>query len=245
MLNFTSWMRSEGLSKSSVLKYHGAMEGALSEWALAAGLTQNNLLEITNKSKFDAVALKIKELPIFKERNSTGHKMYSSALNKYSEFLAKGGISSIEEDIEQIVEDTGINTTEKAQLINVRLGQGVFRSKLLDYWGQCAVTGVRDTGMLLASHIKPWSKCGNEERLDQFNGLLLTPNLDRAFDQGLISFSPVGNILISSAFPEAEAFGINRDMFVSLVPEHFPYMEYHRTNVFRTEEGLLLASSVD
>ena len=51
--------------------------------------------------------------------------------------------------------------------------------------------------MLKASHIKPWNISDDYERLDEYNGLLLTPNLDAAFDSGLISFDKDGVILIS------------------------------------------------
>lgn len=38
-----------------------------------------------------------------------------------------------------------------------------------------------------ASHIKPWRKCSNKERLDPQNGLLLTARINALFDCGLIS----------------------------------------------------------
>lgn len=34
----------------------------------------------------------------------------------------------------------------------------------------------------------------NQERLDQCNGILLLPNLDKAFDLGYITFTDVGSI---------------------------------------------------
>ncbi|MCU7871342.1 MAG: HNH endonuclease [Candidatus Thiodiazotropha sp. (ex Lucinoma borealis)] len=227
-------MYSVGLSKSSVEKYYGAIGGVLSEWALSAELVNRNILEITNKTKFDALSIKISALPIFLERNSTGHSMYSSALSKYSEFLANGTISTVKEDIEEIVGNMNLEETEKSQLISARVGQGKYRKSLLSYWGRCAVTGVKEPVMLLASHIKPWSKCSNEERLDQFNGLLLSPNLDRAFDQGLVSFSENGSIIISPLLSDPETLGIHPDMHIQLCPEHQQYMEYHRANVFKT-----------
>lgn len=232
--NFERWMYSVGLSKSSVEKYYGAIGGVLSEWALSAELVNRNILEITNKTKFDALSIKISALPIFLERNSTGHSMYSSALSKYSEFLANGTISTVKEDIEEIVGNMNLEETEKSQLISARVGQGKYRKSLLSYWGRCAVTGVKEPVMLLASHIKPWSKCSNEERLDQFNGLLLSPNLDRAFDQGLVSFSENGSIIISPLLSDPETLGIHPDMHIQLCPEHQQYMEYHRANVFKT-----------
>jgi len=105
---------------------------------------------------------------------------------------------------------------------------------LLSYWGNCAVTGASDPALLLASHIKPWSKSSDIERLDKFNGLLLTPNLDRAFDQGLISFDSLGNILISNEFKEPGKLGINKSMNIALEEEHQTYMEFHRENVFKS-----------
>ncbi|MGY0580214.1 MAG: HNH endonuclease [Paraglaciecola chathamensis] len=233
-MNFDRWMYSTGLSKSSVLKYSGAIEGVLSDWAREGSLIQGSILDIKSKTNFDALVKKVHQLPIFQERNSTGHNMYSSALNKYSEYLSLGAIQSIEEDIEEIIYQESIEPTEKAQLISARVGQGQFRKSLLSYWGKCAVTGASDPALLLASHIKPWSKSNDIERLDRFNGLLLTPNLDRAFDQGLISFDPSGEILISSELKEPEKLGINESMKIYLETEHHNYMGFHRKNLFKS-----------
>jgi hypothetical protein len=52
--------------------------------------------------------------------------------------------------------------------------------------GCCRLTGVSDRRFLRASHIEPWRLCEtNHERLDGYNGLLLTPTF---FDKGYISF---------------------------------------------------------
>lgn len=231
-MKFDSWMKNTGLSKSSVLKYYGAIVGVLSDWARESGIISGSIIDVTSSVKFDFIALKIRELSIFQERNSTGHNMYSSALNKYSEFIAKGVLTSVEEDIEAIVTNPAIDTTEKTQLINSRLGQGQYRKSLTDYWKCCSVTGYSDTRMLVASHIKPWSHSSNSERLDIFNGLLLVPNLDKTFDRGLISFEGNGKILISTSLQQPNALGINDRMSVPLVKDHQAYMKYHRTNLF-------------
>jgi hypothetical protein len=238
-MNFNEWMKSTGLSDTSVRKYFSAIKGPLSDWAFKENIIQGNILKITNKSKFDAVAIKIKKLPIFVERNTTGHSMYSSALNKYSEYLEKGAISSIAEDIEEIVASSLIKATEKERLINARLGQGHYREELLAYWGQCAVTGYKNELMLVASHIKPWSRSSNIERLDKFNGLLLTPALDRAFDRGLISFSQIGKIKIAPSFQEPHILGITETMTVPLTSQHEVYMAYHRRQVFIKRSPML------
>jgi len=60
---------------------------------------------------------------------------------------------------------------------------------LLDLWeGRCAVTGLAVPELLRASHIKPWADCETDaERLDVYNGFLLAPHLDAAFDLGFIT----------------------------------------------------------
>lgn len=225
-------MISTGLSQSSVLKYYGAIEGVLSDWARDAALIEGNILEIKKKSHFESLVKSLHTLQAFQVRNNTGHNMYSSALNKYSEYLSSFVSNSIEEDIQDILYEESINQTEKIQLISARIGQGLFRKSLFDYWGKCAVTGVTEPTMLLASHIKPWSMSTNTERLDRFNGLLLIPNLDSAFDKGHITFDDTGLIIISSDFTESVALGINKTMSVNLNNQHQSYMEFHRKNIF-------------
>ena len=71
-----------------------------------------------------------------------------------------------------------------------RVGQQAYRQAMLDYWGgACAVTGLAWPQALRASHAKPWAECAScAERLDVFNGLLLSANLDVLFDSFLVSF---------------------------------------------------------
>lgn len=86
--------------------------------------------------------------------------------------------------------------------------------------------------MLLASHAKAWSDCSNRERLDAYNGLLLTPNLDRLFDKGLIGFTDAGELLLSGLLSKenAELLGVGPSTHLRLVrPRHLPYLRAHRT----------------
>ena len=96
--------------------------------------------------------------------------MYSAALTNYADYLSDVTQGELEKDISLIVEDTVLTDTEKTTLVNTRVGQGQFRKQLINQWRGCAVTGYRDTRFLVASHIKPWSKANNQERLDPFNG---------------------------------------------------------------------------
>lgn len=128
--------------------------------------------------------------------------------------------------------------TEVERLVVQRVGQDVFRAGLMDYWdGRCAVTGLAVPELLRASHIKPWAACDTDaERLDVFNGLLLAPHLDAAFDGGFVTFEDDGQVRLSPAL-SSEARGA-----LSLGPglktrtplaRHHAYLAWHRSHVFR------------
>jgi hypothetical protein len=234
LMTFDEWMIHKGLSNSTVLKYDGAINGSLSDWAIDNDLISGPLTSITHKAAFDAIALRISKLPIYIDRNDRGHHMYSSALAKYSEYLTEGYDNDVETDIEDILEDTEVSETDKISLVKCRIGQGTFRQKLIGYWGACSATKFKDTNLLIASHIKPWKASTNAERLDVFNGLLLTPNLDKAFDSGLVTFDDNGKIIISPQLLEPEKLGINADQSIPLASEHLKYMSFHRKFVYRS-----------
>lgn len=133
-------------------------------------------------------------------------------------------------------------STEAERLVVQRVGQDLFRGALLDYWqGRCCVTGLDVPELLRASHIRPWAMCErDEERLDVFNGLLLSPNLDALFDGGWITFAPDGKMLVSAALPSTAlgALGIAADCQVQgLQARHEQYLEFHRQRVFRGNIG--------
>lgn len=133
-----------------------------------------------------------------------------------------------------------IAATEREALVQARIGQGKFRTDVIALWGGCAVTGCTMSGILVASHIVPWAGCAtNQERLDPFNGLLLTPNLDKLFDQFLISFKNDGAILISKELREEErdALGVSERSRLRLAwPAMQPYLKRHRDLFFKKRE---------
>jgi hypothetical protein len=117
-----------------------------------------------------------------------------------------------------------------------RIGQGLFREKLIRYWGGCAITGLAQTDVLIASHIKPWRVCTVDEALNMVNGLLLTPDLDKAFDRGYISFDELGLIMWSPQLTGdvAEALGITPSQKLrKLTSYHQVFLAHHRQHVFR------------
>lgn len=125
--------------------------------------------------------------------------------------------------------------TERENIVLSRVGQGRFRDRILKYWKACAVTGVDIPEALRASHIKPWSRSTNKERLDKFNGLLLIGTLDLLFDAGLISFENDGLIRISNSLSanDRESLGLKDTMKLRHVDQrHCRYLQFHQTKQF-------------
>lgn len=131
-------------------------------------------------------------------------------------------------------------STEAERLVVQRVGQDIFRAGLIEYWeGRCAITDLAVPELLRASHIKPWAECVTDaERLDVFNGLLLAPQLDAAFDLGFITVADDGAVKVSPALPPVAAslLGLNKPMRVTaLTNSHRTYLSWHQTNVFRSK----------
>lgn len=128
-------------------------------------------------------------------------------------------------------------TTVAERLVVQRVGQNLFREGLMDLWeGRCAVTGLAIPELLRASHIKPWADCETDaERLDVYNGFLLAPHLDAAFDRGFITVLDDGMVLVSDQL-EASAcasLGLNCPLHVRLAEANKAYLPWHRKYVFR------------
>ena len=90
--------------------------------------------------------------------------------------------------------------------------------------------------VLRASHIKPWRKSSDKERLDPYNGLLLIPNLDVLFDVGLITFEDNGQIRISDhlSHEDRESLRIHEGLKLKKVfDENKEYLKCHRDNFFK------------
>lgn len=130
----------------------------------------------------------------------------------------------------------GIVGTEIERMVRQRVGQNKFRDAMLDYWGgACAVTGVTIPEVLRASHAKPWAECATDaERLDVFNGFLLSANLDALFDRFLISFDEQGVLVTAPALAgtNLRPLGISLGMKLRWVNAlHEPYLSLHRSRL--------------
>ncbi len=74
--------------------------------------------------------------------------------------------------------------------------QILFRDALLEiYKNQCAFSNIGFLGSLEACHIKPWSVCSPEERLDVRNGLLLNRLHHKLFDDHYFTINKYHKIL--------------------------------------------------
>lgn len=128
--------------------------------------------------------------------------------------------------------------TEKNILTTRRNGQEIFRKKLLERCPFCPITLIDDERLLIASHIKPWRICNDKERLDPHNGLMFTPNIDRLFDQGFITFSDAKEMLLSQWLSKetyAKMGLIHKGFYAQLpIEKSWVYLEFHRNNVFKS-----------
>jgi len=117
-------------------------------------------------------------------------------------------------------------------LQKARKGQGAFRSNVLKLWEQkCPLTGINNPKLLIASHIVPWPLSNPTEKVDKFNGFPLSPNADKLFDKGLISFDDKGEILINYKLIDQmtiNALGLSCQMKIQLKKENKPYLKRHR-----------------
>ncbi len=144
-----------------------------------------------------------------------------------------------------------VDHTETSRLTLTRTAQGQYRKDALKLWNnRCAVTGVAEPKILIASHIKPWRESSNEERVNPRNSLILSPTYDKLFDLGLITFKPNnGKIVLASSIATAdwEKLKVDDSKELYMIPdgtEH--YLSYHNRHIFgfkpgkMTEEELLI-----
>lgn len=123
--------------------------------------------------------------------------------------------------------------TEKRYSLKVRTAQSEFRNNLINSEKKCLLCEIDFKPLLIASHIKPWAKCTNTERMDINNGLLLCPLHDKLFDKGYLSFDD--NMLIISK-------SINNDIQNTILFNKFVfndqkknYLNYHKNNIFKND----------
>lgn len=171
------------------------------------------------------------------QRHKCAYRAYALGLESVEKVAYKTLFDDqLTKDIEELEKRKNLPATTKEQLIQARRGQGVFRRRVLELATHCRVTGATDQRFLIASHIKPWRSSTDEERLSGFNGLAVSPHVDRLFDSGLIAFLPSGQILKSKQLPPSilEAWRIDECFDESPFESGFhSFLRFHLENVFR------------
>lgn len=115
--------------------------------------------------------------------------------------------------------------------MDARLGQGRFRRDVERLWGGTrSVSGCAIREALRASHIKPWKRSDDEERLDGESDLLLTADLDALFDKNLISFADDGEMLVANRVGRNDRalFRLPRPLLRRPTPGQRRYLMDHR-----------------
>lgn len=234
---FSQWMKkSSTLSESSIYKYSHAIK-TISEEMVKLNVISKSLFEMS-LLELDIAIVRILNCSAFIQKNTTGNHMYSNALKQFRYFvLTSFDCDEVENRIIDSVISSSITKTEKEMIVKARIGQGLYRKNLLDKFDEkCVVTKIDNPKLLVASHIKPWSICDNNERVDTENGLLLSANMDKLFDCGLITFNDNGRMFISSFVGKEneKRLNISRDIFVDLrsTKTMLSYLEYHRDVLF-------------
>lgn len=228
-IEFKNWLLENHKQISRPEKYIGAIRTISND--LNSQVNIKSLFEINETGNLIQLYTLYFSGDKFEDKNSRGNRMYSRAFDLYLEFISENQENSFN-DIVDIIKSNK-EGGEKEALISARLGQGRFKNSLIKKGEGCAISGYLNKDLLIASHIKPWSKCDSFEKVDPDNGLLLLPNYDKLFDRGLISFDDDGRVLISEFFTDAEIFGIKNSLKIKLRDGNKKYMEFHRSKVFK------------
>lgn len=151
------------------------------------------------------------------------------------------GYKSPDEETEEkeIDNNENISTRKKQTLIQARVGQGEYRNNLLEECPFCPFTMVNDERLLIASHIKPWAKSDDNEKIDPKNGFMFTPTYDKLFDKGFITFNSDKTLLVSPWLSpmNQKRLGVYTGKLIAQLPldsKREEYLQYHREHIFKS-----------
>ncbi len=100
----------------------------------------------------------------------------------------------------------------------------------------CFICGIDEPLVLIASHIKPYSKCNLSEQFDINNGLILCSNHDQLFDKGYLTF--IKNKIVFSQKIDIFDWDLSIEKSIlnfefNFLSEQNVYMNYHNEKVFK------------
>lgn len=193
-------------------------------------LKKQGIVGLSNASRLDE--------QIWNEFNGNWNELAYESERLIAELEGKGIENNILENIK--IPLGSVNEVTVKQRVN----QSFFRSAVLtSYNNTCCITGINNKSLLIASHIKPWSKSNDMEKTNPCNGICLNALHDKAFDKGFITITPNYYLHISddiSDIYDGEAidrfFYYYKDKKIN-VPEKFApnkeYLEYHNDVIFQ------------
>ena len=174
----------------------------------------------------------------------------SAAFGELLVLLSQADLPNIQQELAPLADDESeyeinleiearklIGDPVKIELTKSRRGQGIFKANLRLVEHRCRITGVSNIKHLRASHIKPWAASDNHEKIDGYNGLLLSPHVDHLFDRGFISFEDSGNVLVSKELnPKVlEQWSIHQNQNVGeFRAQQRLYLDYHRKVIYQS-----------
>jgi putative restriction endonuclease len=138
-----------------------------------------------------------------------------------------------------VAPEPDIDRYGKPTLVKPRLGQNGFRFRLIDTYGQCAVTKEHSIPVLDAAHIIPYSEGGSH---DISNGLLLRADIHRLYDDGYVTVTPDHTFKVSDALREDFSNGKHyygmqgTRIWLPDQPDYQPRrenLEYHYRQIFK------------
>lgn len=142
-MTFDKWLRqSTELSESSIYKYSHAIP-TISNDMLGIKIIDKPLSEM-ELYEIDLAISVIFKTGYFLDKDKKGNHMYSSALKWYRCYVELNSKNStvVEREEIRILSDTSMTITEKEAIVKSRVGQGLFREKLLKKYGGCIITGL-------------------------------------------------------------------------------------------------------
>ena len=146
----------------------------------------------------------------------------------------KGKVAEAEEPFEEKNEYEKV----RSEIRKAREGQGTYRKNLLDQCPICPITKISDERLLIASHIKPWAASDDKEKVDPYNGYMLSPLIDKLFDRGFITFTENKRLVLS---PQLTRFtwsniGLRENTFYPMLlmdDKRIEYLKFHNSSVFK------------
>lgn len=207
-------------------------------------------LKMANLARFDK-DLKFRNISGMLHGSSMDEKVWNEFYGDWEELsyqaqtiLAQKKETSIEEMLDFINIGHIPDGEYRKQMTKIRVGQYFFRMSVLSaYSNKCCVTGLAISGLLVASHIKPWCESDAQtERTNPSNGLCLNGLHDKAFDRGFITLDRNYCIIVSDKIKKADMDEETKEWIQHydnrkiLLPNRFlpgkEFIEYHNDVVF-------------